>query len=59
MLLVTEDDASANILFIQNEQMLKRCFGDNIDTLSKQIKSFDYPQALTMMKSISLTKKNA
>ncbi|OUR72984.1 hypothetical protein A9Q78_05085 [Methylophaga sp. 41_12_T18] len=59
MSLVTEDDASANILFIQNEQMLKRCFGDNIDSLSKQMKSFDYPQALTIMKSIPLTKKHA
>jgi len=57
MALIVEDDASANILFTQNEQLLKRCFGDNIDSLSRHIKSFDYPLALTIIKSMSLTKQ--
>jgi two-component system, sensor histidine kinase and response regulator len=50
--LLAEDNMNANVLFLENKQLLIQNFGSVADQLEQQIKVFEYPAALATIKSI-------
>ena len=50
--LLTTGDTEFKTLFSESEALLKSTFGSVVEQLGQQIESFDYPAALTTLKSM-------
>ena len=51
--LLAVDDATVNDVFFKSEKSLKQVFGAEIEKLGQQIASFNYPDAIVTLQSIS------
>jgi len=50
--LLSQDDTAAQDIFLESEAILLQVYGDRIHNLGEQIALFNYPQALSIIKSI-------
>ncbi len=50
--LLTTGDTEFKTLFLESEALLKSTFGPVVEQLGQQIEAFDYPAALTTLKSM-------
>jgi PAS domain S-box-containing protein len=57
--LLSNDDMSTNSVYLQYKAILEQSFGPQAEVLGQKIESFDYPDALILIKSMSQTSSKA
>jgi len=50
--LLATDDSKANALFMENEEILLQAYGATAEQIGQHIELFDYPQALSIVKTL-------